>query len=504
MWCRLFTHVFRFAKAEEANQLPIDERIGDRHMATRSILTWPKFQAKNRQREDDYVIFNKTARTLLFFALFVTLPYGLPGLNRYRLLPFFKFGRTNSVEQGIPSQSQDVDAREGRAGVANGNRKPGEIEDPTGNALDSFFAALLKTEVEGKQTRICHYGDSPITNDGITSTVRKKFQQQFGDAGHGFVLTAKPWGWYEHKGVAMEASGAWRSDPMFISRGDHLFGLGGASFTTSAANATATFNTIAEGDIKHSVTAFDIYYLTQPNGGEFDVEIDGAKQARISTANHEMKSAFYRVETDEGAHTLTIRTIGNSEVRMFGVALENRSQGVTYDSLGVNGAFIGLLANDLDEQHWTEQLRHRKPDLVIIGYGANESQFESLDMNQYERDTREVVRRLRQALPEASIMLVGPMDRGLRGAGGQIVTRPMIKKLVAYQRRLAAELDCAFFDTFTAMGGEGTVAKWFAARPRLMGGDFTHPTAQGSEIVGSLIYEAMVNAYEEYKTRRIE
>ena len=199
---------------------------------------------------------------------------------------------------------------------------------------------------------------------------------------------------------------------------------------------------------------------------------------------------------------MTIRTAGNGEVRLFGVALETNRRGVQYDSLGVNGAFIGLLAHYIDEQHWAEQLRHRRPDLVIIGYGANESQFERLPMDQYERDTKEVIRRIRQALPDASIMFVGPMDRGMRGPGGGIITRPMIPRLIAYQRRIAGETGCAFFDTYSAMGGEGTVARWHESKPKLMGGDLTHPTAQGAEIVGALIFDAIVKAYEEYKDKR--
>jgi lysophospholipase L1-like esterase len=124
-------------------------------------------------------------------------------------------------------------------------------------------------------------------------------------------------------------------------------------------------------------------------------------------------------------------------------------------------------------------------------------------MDQYEQDTKEAIGRIRAALPGVSIMLVGPMDRGARGKGGGIVTRPMIPKLINYQRRLAAETGCAFFDTFTAMGGEGTVATWCEARPRLMGGDFTHPTAQGAEIVGTLVYDAIIKAYEEYKAKSL-
>jgi lysophospholipase L1-like esterase len=174
---------------------------------------------------------------------------------------------------------------------------------------------------------------------------------------------------------------------------------------------------------------------------------------------------------------------------------------VQYDSLGINGAFVALLANYIDPEHWAEQLRQRNPNLVIIGYGANESQFEKLSMAQYELDTKEAIRRIRAALPEASIMFLGPMDRGMRDRGGDIVTRPMIRKLISYQRRIAAETGCAFFDEFTAMGGEGTIARWCAARPRLMGGDFTHPTAQGSEIVGSLIFDAIMRAFDQYKQR---
>ncbi len=468
-------------------------------MATRIIETLRSFQAIKKKQGNDRVIFNKTSRTLLCFALLGVLPYASPRLIRYRLLPSLHFIAPKHENQNTLVQVENANENGTNSDVLKLEMKVGEIEDSTGRALDYFFASLLKTESEGMQTRISHYGDSPITNDGITSTVRRKLQQRFGDAGHGFVLTAKPWAWYEHQGVATVASGAWDSEPMFISRGDHLFGLGGVSFTTKAVNATATFSAIADGEIKHAVSSFDIYYLAQPNGGEFDVEIDGARQERVSTASDEVKSAFHRIEAPEGAHTLTIRTVGNGEVRMFGVVLENHSQGVQYDSLGVNGAFIGLLANYMDEQHWMAQLRHRQPDLIIIGYGANESQFESLNMTQYERDTREAVRRIREALPQSSIMLIGPMDRGMRSAGGSIVTRPMIKKLVAYQRKLAMELNCAFFDTFTAMGGEGTVARWLAARPRLMGGDYTHPTAQGSDIVGSLIYEAIIKSYEEYK-----
>jgi lysophospholipase L1-like esterase len=455
----------------------------------------------------------KTARTLICVVCLAGTPYVVPGLARFRsaarsslsgLLeirghaePSVTAGIADAGMIALAPSSGNSATLQGQSG--NIQVTPGEIEDPSGHALDHFFSALLKSETKGGAARVCHYGDSPITNDGITSTIRQLAQLRFGDAGHGFILTAKPWGWYSHEGVTQNAGRGWESDPMFISRGDHLYGLGGVSFTTGLRGATATFGTADEGEVGRSVSSFDIYFLTQPGGGDLEIEVDGTPRETLATAGDATRSGFRRVNVEKGAHTLTLRAVGNGAVRVFGVALESDGRGIEYDSLGVNGAFIGLLAHYMDEQHWAEQLQHRAPDLVIVNYGTNESQFEKLPMDRYDADTREVIRRIRSALPEASIMFLAPMDRGERGEGGATITRPMIPKLVGYQRRIASEEGCAFFDTFTAMGGEGTVARWSEARPRLMGGDFTHPTAKGAEIVGTLIYNAMMRSYEKHK-----
>src|SRR6266496_575128 len=174
---------------------------------------------------------------------------------------------------------------------------------------------------------------------------------------------------------------------------------------------SASFSTVQECEVGRSVSAFYLYFLMRPGGGDFDVQIDDQLVERVATDSDEIKSGFHRVAVSEGPHSLTIKLVGNGAVQMFGVTLESSHAGVQYDSLGVNGAFIGLLAHYLDADHWAEQLRHRMPDLVIIGYGTNESQFEELPMDQYELDTKEAIRRIRTALPGASIMLLGPMDR---------------------------------------------------------------------------------------------
>src|SRR5262249_61840461 len=78
------------------------------------------------------------------------------------------------------------------------------------HGLDSFYAALTRTERKESVTRIVHYGDSPITADLITGDVRALLQARFGDAGHGFLLADKPWAWYQHDRVKLSPSG-WKS-----------------------------------------------------------------------------------------------------------------------------------------------------------------------------------------------------------------------------------------------------------------------------------------------------
>jgi len=108
-----------------------------------------------------------------------------------------------------------------------------------------------------------------------------------------------------------------------------------------------------------------------------------------------------------------------------------------------------------DARHWEAQLRQLQPDLVIINYGTNESAYAAFIDQAYGKELKEIVRRVRAALPETSILMMSPMDRGQRDSGGTIGTMPTIPRLVTIQQRTAMETGCGFFNTFLAMGGPG-------------------------------------------------
>jgi lysophospholipase L1-like esterase len=183
----------------------------------------------------------------------------------------------------------------------------------------------------------------------------------------------------------------------------------------------------------------------------------------------------------------------------------NKSRpGVLYSSLGVNGANITLLSHAFNGAHWAAELRHYRPDLVVLAYGTNESGFPKFVDSTWGGELKSAVKRLQNALPDASILLMSPMDRGVRNDRGEIETIDALPRLVKIEARVADETGVAFFNTFQAMGGEGTMARWYAAEPRLVGADYIHPMPAGAKIVGELLYGSLRDGYNEYKLRQLK
>ena len=247
----------------------------------------------------------------------------------------------------------------------------------------------------------------------------------------------------------------------------------------------------------------EVAYLAQPDGGEFAVDADNQELGTVETEGGAKAPGYASFKIPPGATKFAVRvTRGN--VRLYGAEFRKSRSGVIYSSLGINGANVTLLSRSFNERHWTAELRHYKPDLVIVNYGTNESGFREFVDKTWAPEMREVVRRLHVALPDSSVLLMSPMDRGERKTGGEIDTIPVLPRLVEIEARVAGETGAAFFNTFEAMGGEGTMARWYAAEPRLVGADFIHPMPAGAKIVGELLYNALRDGYNQYKLRQLK
>lgn len=377
------------------------------------------------------------------------------------------------------------------------SRTSTSVEGPA-EAMRGFHAALARTRAgePGAVTRIVHFGDSPVTGDLVSGGARRRLQERYGDAGHGFLLPDRPWAWYGHRGVELEADGWDIRSPLLHDGLDGRYGLAGLGFIGANSSARTRIRTASEGP-GSAVGRFDIYLARRPGGGTLLVQVDELGPEAVSTAAVAPVLAVHRVVVPDGRHELTLTPAGDGPVLLYGVALEREAAGIVYDSLGANGATMRFLAG-LDAEHWQQALRLRAPHLVILNYGTNESGYGYLPLGAYAADIRTIVSRIRAALPGVSILVMTPMDRGTVDEFGEIVSVPALDGIVAAQRQAAAAAGCALFDTFRAMGGAGTAGRWFRASPRLMTGDLTHPTGAGADIVSGLLVEALEAGFAEY------
>ncbi|MBI4907104.1 MAG: hypothetical protein HY820_25990 [Acidobacteria bacterium] len=438
----------------------------------------------------------KTTVTILAFLGYLAVTDVVPVLHNYKVLDWTTIPSVLEFSERKPTATPEAEAQQRLRPETDPNKQQKHAFLDPNRQLDNFYKGLHRAASGNGAVRILHYGDSPTTADLITSDVRKLLQKQFGDAGHGFCLIAKPWAWYAHQGLDLQGSG-WTIEPANQSGvKDGLYGLGGVSFRGGPGAASR----IRVKDL--SYRRVEVAFLRQPGGGQLRVYAGESDLGAVNT-DGERGSGFEAFDLPAGTADIQLKAM-SGPVRVFGVGLEKTDPGVIYHSLGVNGAYVSVLAKFFGEEHWREQLQHYKPDLVIVNYGTNESMYPQFVDFTSEKEMKEIVRRIRKAVPETSILIMSPMDRGQRMATGAIGTVPAIPRLVAIQQRVAQDTGTAFFNTFDAMGGMGTMGRWYEAEPRLVGADFIHPMPAGARIVGGLLYQALLDGYNKYKLRLLQ
>lgn len=437
----------------------------------------------------------KSTLAIAAFCGIITAPQFIPQLSNWRV---FEWSTVPTVLDFHPRKASVAPVEEEAERLRPETASTSDVErihDPKGT-MELFYDALLRVE-RGSRTevvRVLHYGDSPTTADLITADLRASLQEKFGDAGHGTYLIARPWAWYNHRGIDVQAEG-WTIQPATL-RGakDGVYGLGGVSFKGNA----GAWSRITLKKTGHSRVT--VSYFGQPGGGAATLFADGAEIGELDTNSDHPAEAAQAFRILPETKKLELR-VSRGAVRLFSFTFAKDSPGVMYDSLGLNGVSALAFVNHFNAESWAAEMQRATPDLVVVNLGTNESGFANYVDSTYHKDIRGMIRRIRAALPETPLLVMSPMDRGVRAKGGTIDTIPALPRLIAIQAKIAAEEGCAFFNTFEAMGGPGTMGKWYMAEPRLVSADFIHPLPTGGRIVASLLYQAMMRDYNLYKLK---
>lgn len=407
---------------------------------------------------------------------------------------------SRNARRTLPDEPSDIPAlRLGPRLLGEPNEElpglPIAIEDRDGGSLASFHTALRRAERGAGQARVVFFGASHVASDLFTGHVREALQRRFGDAGHGLVLPAHPWRTYRHRGIELESSRRdWQSEKVRVgTAAPEPFGIHGVYVESARANAWGRLTTSASG-IGTTASLFDVYYQARPDGGSFEVLLDGRPVQTVSTRADAHGSGYATYRVPDERHVLELRVRGDGPVRFFGVAVERDVPGVVVDTLGINGARARyhLL---WEEALYREQLARRQPDLVVLAYGTNES-GDDAPIERYEEELRAVVARVRETVPNASCLLVGPSDRPVRRSDGTFEDRPRTGQIIEVQHRVAVESGCGFFDLVAFTGGPLSMVQWAALEPAFAAPDHVHFTRRGYERLGDALLGAILDGYD--------
>lgn len=382
--------------------------------------------------------------------------------------------------------------------------RPTPLEVPAGG-LDAWFSALARAEANepGQIARALHWGDSTIAADGLTRTVRKRLQSRFGDGGPGFLPVAVDPRWSARPGVTRTKTGDWKTrNVTFGGAQKPYYGLSGfVSTAYGAASSTLGGLRVPGSESRQPLHRFDVFYQVQPQGGTLYAKAAGREGVALSSVAEAVGDAFYELLVPEGAETLSLHAGGDGPVTLYGVALETAGPGVTWETLGVAGASTYSLQRNQAKGHLGRQISRRDPDLIVYQMGGNELGYPSVksgDGKVYKESYKALIQRLRAAAPNASCLLITPLDQGERYRNS-IQSKPALNNMINVQRAAASELGCAFWDARAAMGGNGSMGRWL--NKKLAWADLFHLTEQGLSIIGNTLSDAMLLAYDQWRMR---
>jgi lysophospholipase L1-like esterase len=370
--------------------------------------------------------------------------------------------------------------------------------------------------------RVLQYGDSHTASDLGVAVFRHALQVRFGEGGRGFVPLGRPWKTFGGDGLHTGMDAEFEPSRVKYAKGSFTgeggcYGLLGVGIETEHANAKAWT------EVSAPASHIELAYAAQPQGGSFDVIIDGSQAGRVATRGAEAKGGFFAFDVTDAPHRVEVRAVGDGDVRIYGMNLDRPSAGVVVDALGINGAQFSTPLR-WGEACFAEQVRHVSPDLVVLAYGTNEALEPGLTDAQLERQMVDLLGRVARAQPTASCMILGPPDLARRqraekpekpgktrkadrtdasskGADGW-TTWPRVTEIVAVEKRVAEAAGCAFYDQMEAMGGAGSMAQWASEADPRGGRDRVHLRRTGYAQLATSFATDLTHAYDEWRAQK--
>ena len=353
---------------------------------------------------------------------------------------------------------------------------------------------------------ILQIGDSHTSADFLTGELRRRLQARYGSGAPGYVTAGHPHIGVRSSALKVTASSGWTYKS--LQKTDAVaseFWLSGYNAIATASGATMTF----ASDRPVSFEMIEIEALRQPGGGKIDVKLDGVVETSYELASPKTEPVVIRLlptrAATEKVREVAITTTGRGPVSIASVAIYNKQNGLTFNSIGYPGAQASFV-NKFNNNLLANDLLRINPQIVILSFGTNEAANDHLNLAKYRDSYERIVGKIKSTLPEATIVVIGPPDYSElsaacrkekdRAACGRTErtasathaasasacawrTPPMLNQVREVQRDIAERNGLVYWNWASIMPQECGAHRWYTASPQLMAKDHVHFTLEG-------------------------
>lgn len=343
--------------------------------------------------------------------------------------------------------------------------------------------------------RVLHIGGSHVQAGTLTRRLRNDLLslRPALDGGRGLVFPFSAAHTNNPSSFTVSYEGSWKVTKNVQREPDHRLGLTGISLSASEDKPSVTVTTVARDPkpVDQAFTFNEVRVLGYSSVGERVPVVVLPKGDTLAGCHQADSSWSFALPclTD----SVKVATKGKGEFTLTGIFLDNPFPGISVTGVGVNGASLGSYTKCPD---LVRDLGMVAPDLVIFAVGINDATATNFSEDEFVSRYKALVSQVRSVNPDCALLFVSNNDSFRRSrrkgyyvnTNGQLVERAFL--------RLGKECDAGVWDLFDIMGGLGSMKKWEEAG--LAKRDKIHFTETGYELVGDLMFNALMDKYVEH------